>query len=605
MIHSLDVGTIPPETKELVLAQTDIVDLINSMVPLRRAGSQFRANCPFHNEKTPSFYVTPHMQRYKCFGCGASGDAIGWMMNYQNLPFPDAIRELAKRAGVPIIEEVEDAEAIRARRIRSRLLELQNKAARHMNELLLRHPEAKHARSYLKGRGYGKEMAERWLVGWMPGNPRLFLDWAKEAGFNGRELCGTGMASLKEENRPQAGLYLRFRDRLMFPIHNDYGDIVAFSGRQLVEDKNSGKYINSPETIVFKKSKVFFGLHKARKSIGREKFALLCEGQIDVIACHEAGIENTIAGLGTALTSDHARLIKRYTDKVVLCYDSDAAGHKAVGKAFNELSEFNLEVRVAPLPEKQDPDSLIKAQGAEAFRELLANASGFFDYQIDFAQRNIDLTQPLNRGRFANTLAVYLKKVSDPIVRDSLLAHCATRLGIGLPEFRESFNRAKEEKSYAGPAEKKEKAIEARNYDSHVLLLCQFALQSVEVQNYLCEQTESLIETLANLPGHDTLIRIIGQRPDSTQPASINRFLGELPPEDSLTLSSALEKPLPENILDHTTAALGRLAHNSLLRRNDQIASELNSSDLDPAKIQALLSEADEIRKILRDSNSS
>ena len=599
------MGTIPPETKELVLAQTDIVDLINSMVPLKRAGSQFRANCPFHNEKTPSFYVTPSMQRYKCFGCGASGDAIGWMMNFQNLPFPDAVRELAKRAGVTIIEEAEDPEAIRARRIRSRLLELQGKAARYMNQLLLSHPDAGHARAYLKGRGYGKEMAERWLVGWMPRDPRLFLNWAKEEDFNGRELCGTGMASLKDEGNPRAGLYLRFRDRLMFPIHNDYGDIIAFSGRQLVEDKNSGKYINSPETALFKKSRVFFGLDKARKAMGREKFALLCEGQIDVIACHEAGIENTVAGLGTALTSDHARLLKRYTDKAVLCYDSDAAGHKAIGKAFTELSEVGLEVRVATLPEKQDPDSLIKADGPEAFRALLDKASGFFDYQIDFAQKNTDLAQPLNRGRFANTLAVYLKKVSDPVVRDSLLAHCATRLGIGLAEFRESCNRVKEDRSYQPKDDNERKKVEPRPYDPSVLLLCQFALQSMEVQDWLCEQTESLIETLANLAGHETLVSIIGHRPDPSQPAAINRFLGELPPKDALTVSAALEKPAPADAIEHATNALSVLARKSLETRLAQISSELNASNLDSSQVLSLLSEAKELGNMLHDSNKT
>lgn len=599
------MGTIPPETKELILAQTDIVELINGMVPLRRAGSQFRANCPFHNEKTPSFYVTPHMQRYKCFGCGASGDAITWMMEFQNLPFPDALRELAKRAGVPLIEEVEDPEAIRARRIRSRLLELQNKAARHLNELLLRHPDASHARDYLKSRGYGKEMAERWLVGWMPGDPRLFLNWAKEEGFNGRELCGTGMASQKDEANPRAGLYLRFRDRLMFPLyHESSGDVIGFSGRQLVEDKNSGKYINSPETAVFKKSKVFFGLEKARKVIGKEKFALLCEGQIDVIACHEAGIENTIAGLGTALTSDHARLLKRYTDKAILCYDSDAAGHKAIGKGFTELSEAGLEVRVISLPEGQDPDSLIKSKGPDSFRELLAKASGFFDYQIDYAQKNVDLAQPLNRGRFANTLAVYLKKISDPILRDSLLAHCATRLGIGLPEFRESFGRAKEEKSYDNSNDQQQKKVEPRFYDPSVLLLCQFALQVKEVQDWLCEQTESLIEALANLPGQETLISIIGHRPEAGQPAAVNRFLGQLPPEDQLTVSDALDKPAPPDALEHATRALGLLARKSLQKRLNQISSELNSSELDPPQIQSLLGEAKEIGKMLHDSNN-
>ena len=600
------MGNIPPETKELVLASTDLVELINSMVPLRRAGSQFRANCPFHNEKTPSFYVTPHIQRYKCFGCGASGDAISWMMDYQNLPYPDAIRELAKRAGIPIIEETEDPEAVRARRIRSRLLELQNKAARYMNQLLLRHPDAEHARAYLKGRGYGKETAETWLIGWIPGDSRLFLNWAKEEGFNGRELCGTGIASQKEEGNPRAGLYLRFRDRLMFPLHHESTkDIIGFSGRQLVEDKKSGKYINSPETIVFKKSKIYFGLEKARKAIGREKFALLCEGQIDVIACHEAGFENSIASLGTALTSDHARLIKRYTDKMVICTDGDSAGHKAVGKSFSELSEVGLEVRVVAIPEGHDPDSFIKSQGIEAFKTLVENASGFFDYQIDFAQKNIDLSQPLNRGRLANSLAVYLKKITDPVLSDSILAHCATRLGIGLSEFRESFARAKEEKSYNSPKEDQTKKVEPRDYHPAILQLCQFALQSQEVQNWLCEQIESLIETVADLPGQDSLITIIGQRPDPTQSAAINRFLGQLPPEDSLTLSNALDTPTPPDALSHAAKCLQGLALESLKKRQDQIASQLNAPNLDPEQIGSLLAEAEELRKMLHDSNSS
>ena len=439
---------ISPETKEQILAQTDIVELINGHVPLRRAGSQFRANCPFHDEKTPSFYVTPSMQRYKCFGCGEAGDAISFLMKFKNIPYPDALRELAQKAGVPVIEEEHSPEAEKNRRTRSRLLELHNKSTRHLHQLLLHSPDAAHARSYLKGRGYGKEMAERWLIGWMPSHPRQFLDWAKEAGFSGRELCGTGIASLKDENNPRAGLYLRFRDRLMFPIENDYGDIIAFSGRQLVEDKNSGKYINSPETPLFKKSKVFFGLNKAKRSIGKEKFALLCEGQIDVIACHEAGIANVIAGLGTALTTDHARLLKRYTDTAILCYDSDMAGHRAVGKAFTKLATAGLEVRVASLPEQEDPDSLIKAKGPDSFRQLLEKAIGFFDYQIDFAQKTTDLSQPLIKARLANALAAYLKKISDPITRDSLMAHCATRLGIGLPEFRVSLARVKQEKTY-------------------------------------------------------------------------------------------------------------------------------------------------------------
>ena len=278
------MGRIPEETIEQVLAATDIVDLVGSYLPLKRAGSNFKANCPFHNEKTPSFMVNPARQSYHCFGCGEGGNAISFVISYENLPFPDAIKKLANRAGVVVQEDAYDPEADKRRRRKSRLLELHNQAARFMHQVMMESPDAQHARDYLKSRGYGKGMAERWVVGWMPENPSTFLNWAREQGFTGRELCESGLAALKNENNARSGIYVRFRDRLMFPIHNDYGDIIAFSGRQLREDPNSGKYINSPETQLFKKSKVFFALDKARRHMTKDKYALLCEGQIDVIA---------------------------------------------------------------------------------------------------------------------------------------------------------------------------------------------------------------------------------------------------------------------------------------------------------------------------------
>jgi DNA primase len=474
-----------------------------------------------------------------------------------------------------------------------------------MHELLVGSPEAKHARAYLRGRGYGKEMAERWLVGWMPRNPSQFLQWAKEEGFSGRELCGTGMASPKDEQNPRAGLYLRFRDRLMFPIHNDYGDIIAFSGRQLVEDKNSGKYINSPETALFKKSRVFFGLQKAKRPIGQEKFALICEGQIDVIACHEGGFENAIAGLGTALTADHARLLKRYTDTAILCYDSDAAGHKAISKAFSELTPAGLEVRVAPLPEKEDPDSLLKSQGSEAFRALLDNASGFFDYQIDFAQKNADLNQPQNRTKLAHTLATHLKIIPDSVAADSLTAHCATRLGIGLPEFRQAIAKVREPRSYPSRQDDNQPApVRPASYHSSILFLCQLALQSPDAQQWLYEQTESLLETIASTPGSGTLARILSQRPRPGESASINSFLSDLDPAHSLTVSATLENPTPEDPIAHASRALDFLARQSLKHRSNEIASLLHSPNLEPERVQSLLQEAREISAALRDSNN-
>ena len=592
---------ISQETKELILAQTDIVEIIGRDVNLQRVGSQFRANCPFHQEKTPSFYVTPSMQRYKCFGCGVSGDVVTFLMEYRNLPFIDALRELGKLAGVPIVEEAFDPEADRERRHRTRLSLLQTKAARFFNKLLLTHPDAQHARDYLKSRGFNRDTAERWVIGWIPEKPGPFLDWAKQEGFSGRELCGTGLASPRDVNQPRAGLFLRFYNRLMFPIHNDYGDVIAFSGRQLVEDKKSGKYINSPETILFKKSKVFFGLHQARQAIGRAKNVVLVEGQTDAIACHEAGFPQTIAALGTARTKDHARLLKRYTDTIIICPDGDTAGHKSTGAGFNEFAPLGLIVKVAALPEGDDPDSFIKRAGREAFQKLLDEAGDFFDYQIDFAQKNVDLSQPLNRARLANALAAYLKKIPDPISRDTLMGHCATRLGVGLPEFRESFRKVKEERTYGKKDESSTPVVRPRIYDPALLRLCHLALISTEVQNWLCEQTEGLVESLGNLAGRDIILRIVGKRPNPKKPSEINTFLRDCAPEDQLTLTSVLEEPIPEEPLRHATKALSKLAFSSIRERLDRIQSLLKDTNNDSETVTELLQESKQLTEMLRE----
>ncbi|MGB2402727.1 MAG: DNA primase, partial [Akkermansiaceae bacterium] len=398
------MGRIPEETIEQVIAATDIVDLVGSYLPLKRAGSNFKANCPFHNEKTPSFMVNPSRQSYHCFGCGEGGNAISFVMAYENLPFPDAIKKLANRAGVMVQEDAYDPEADKRRRRKSRLLELHNQAARFMHRLMMESPNAQHARDYLKSRGYGKGMAERWVVGWMPENANTFLDWAREQGFTGRELCESGLAALKNENNPRAGIYVRFRDRLMFPIHNDYGDIIAFSGRQLRDDPNTGKYINSPETQLFKKSKVFFALDKARRHMTKDKYALLCEGQIDVIACHESGLGAAIATLGTACTPEHARLLKRYTSDVVICFDADAAGFKAADKAFTILAPEGMHIRMVMMPQGDDPDLLIKRDGADTFKALVENSREYFIVKLEHESSTRDLTSIRERTALAKEL---------------------------------------------------------------------------------------------------------------------------------------------------------------------------------------------------------
>ena len=288
--------------------------------------------------------------------------------------------------GCRIIEEEFDPKADESRRSRGRLLDIHREATAFFHELLMKDPAAAHARDYMKSRGFGSAMAANWSVGWMPDNPRRFLDWAKSRKFTGRELVDSGIVKLQEDNNPRSGLYVRFQDRLMFPIRNEIGDVIAFSARQLRENKNSGKYINSPETAIFKKSKVFFALDRAKKPILTEKAALLCEGQLDAICCHEHGITHAIATSGTACTREHARLLKRYTSNVLICYDADNAGMAAVEKAYRELVPEGLGVRVVEMPAGDDPDTYLKTHGEEAFRQLLSNAKEFFDFKLERAK---------------------------------------------------------------------------------------------------------------------------------------------------------------------------------------------------------------------------
>lgn len=594
---------IPEETVEQVLAATDIVDLISSYLTLKRAGSMFKALCPFHNEKTPSFTVNPARQTFKCFGCGEGGSAVGFVMKHENLPFPDALRKLAQRANITIEEESYDPGVERQRRSRARLLELHNRAARFMHELLLRDPDAGHARDYLKSRGYDSAMAERWLVGWMPETPSRFLDWARKTGFSGRELVASGIANLREEGNPKSGLYLRFRDRLMFPIHNDYGDIIAFSGRQLREDPRSGKYINSPETILFNKSKVFFGLDKARRAMAREQNAVLCEGQLDVIACHQADIEHTVAPLGTAFTADHARLLRRYTEQVVICFDSDEAGHKAVERAFRELAPQGLSVRVASLPPGEDPDSLLRARGPDAFRSVLEEAPEFFDYKIQHEQSRRELSQPGERAALGKELASLVCSLGDAVTKDTVINHVATRLKIGSTEFREAVLSAsrRPQRQFS-----RQEAVDAPAaptlLDRSVLLLCQFALLSHEVLDWLCEQTETLLDALEEREGGRILMLILAKRPDPANPTAINAFLATLPGPDEAALLPLLEQPLPEDPVTAAAETLGFITQQNLQRQVDAKLSALSQANIEPGQLQQLQQEILDLQKLLKNS---
>jgi len=442
------MAKVPQEVIRQIIEANDIVEVLSRYLPdLKRSGSQFKACCPFHNEKTPSFYVTPHRQYYKCFGCGEGGDVLSFVMKQENLPFMDAVTKLAGWANVPLQMEEETPEQKAQRKSKTRIIEIHNDFAKFMHLLLMKDPAAQHARDYLKGRGFGSEMAKNWQIGWHPDHPAKVIEWAKSRGYKAKELVQAGLAMSNDD--PRRGLYYRFKDRLMFPISNDYGDVIAFSGRQLRADPRSGKYVNSPETAIFKKSKVFFGLDRARKQIAKVGYALLCEGQVDVIACHEKGFDYTVASQGTAFTAEQAAMLKRYTKTVLICYDSDAAGQKATAKAFEELARVGLTVKVVQMPEGEDPDSLMQSQGVEAFQQCLDQAYDFFDYKVRHEAKIRNLDSPSERAQLADELSELLAAMTDTFQLQAALTFLSTRLGMSEDDLR---NVSRRKKRFARPA---------------------------------------------------------------------------------------------------------------------------------------------------------
>ncbi|MDB4537284.1 DNA primase [Akkermansiaceae bacterium] len=602
------MGRIPEETIEQILAATDIVDLIGSYFPLKRAGSLFKANCPFHNEKSPSFTINPAWQSYKCFGCGESGSAIGFVMEYENLTFLDAVKKLAQRAGVTIIEDAYDPEADRKRRRISRIKELNNQTARFYHKLLMKSPDAQHARDYLKSRGFTRETAEKWLIGWAPRNSNLFFQFAKDKEFTGREILQAGLGGLRDKENPRSGLWAKFYDQLTFPISNDYGDVVGFSARVLRADDKRGKYINTNDTPLFDKSKLLFGLDKARKAMGRQKFAIIVEGQIDAIVLHENGFENSIAPLGTAFTEQHARMLKRYTDRIVLCYDGDTAGLAAADKAFSQLTAAGLPVKLMHLPEGDDPDTFIKAHGADAFREIMENAKDFFDAKLDKELPGINLASASERAILLQDLAKLVAEMSDDLVRDATIQNLSTRLRLGADDFRQAVVTAKTEKRRFPDRGKNDEAlvekVQPSPIDHTIAYLCHLALGSKEASDYLCEQLEALHDTLDETPGGHLLRLILARRPDPKSPAARLAFLSTLSQPDQQALIQSFTDEPPSKPLLAAEETVTLLLSSYFQKKESALRAQLADPNLPVEQMIPLMQEVKELQSFLSNLDS-
>ena len=483
------MGLISEETIQRVSDANDIVDLISSYFPLKRAGTSFRALCPFHREKSPSFHVNPARQNYHCFGCGAGGGVLRFVMEYEHLDFPSAVRRLAQRAGIPIIEEASTAEDHQKHGLRQRLLALHAEASTWFHDQLLKSPDASQARDYLKSRGLNSTIAKSWQLGFAPGSWDALLTHLRGRRFTQEEILQSGLASSKDEP-PRSGstLYSRFRNRVMFPIRNDYGEVIAFSGRILEVDAKAAKYVNSPETPLFTKGRVLYGLDKTKRDLIEKNAAIVCEGQIDLISAFEAGIRNVIAPQGTAFTGDQARLLKRYVETVLLCFDSDAAGKKAAARSLPALLSQGLLVKIVTLPQGEDPDSLIRRSGPEAFLEVINNATDFFEHSLNEAFASGELNDSAGKSRLVSRIAPPLALVQDAVLRETILGRTASRLGLPQGAIRVAMKAPsveQDETQAQAPQQEEELTLSAG-----MEMLCRLALTSQEVRSWLRTQIQ-------------------------------------------------------------------------------------------------------------------
>ena len=408
------------EQIEEVRSRSDIVSVIGRYVRLKRTGSGYTGLCPFHNEKTPSFHVNPARQMYKCFGCGVGGNVLTFVMEYENLTFPEAMEMLAEQAGIDLPKQEMTAQQKQQEGIRLTLLEINKKAARYYFALL-KSPRGKAGYDYLTGRGLTDETILHFGLGFAGQGGGELYQYLKKEGYSDQILKETGLFKMDER-----GVYDKFWNRVMFPIMDVNNRVIGFGGRVMGDAKP--KYLNSPETKIFDKSRNLFGLNYAKR--GKRNNMILCEGYMDVIALHQAGFTNAVASLGTAFTEQQANLIRRYTDEVLLTYDSDGAGVKAAMRAIPMLRRAGITGKVIHMEPYKDPDEFIKNLGADEFEKRIEEAQNSFFFEIEVTKRNYSMSDPDQKTKFIHESARKLLVFEDKIQRNNYLEAVAARYNI-------------------------------------------------------------------------------------------------------------------------------------------------------------------------------
>ena len=414
------------EQIEEVRSKSDIVQIIGRYVNLKRTGSSYVGLCPFHIEKSPSFNVSPSRQMYKCFGCGVAGNVITFIMEYENYTFPEAMEFLAEQAGVTISKSELSPEMKREKNLRTELVQINAKAASYYYAKL-KSPAGKTGYEYFLSRGLSEETIRHFGLGYAGQGGSELYRYLKNQGYADQVLKETGLFKMDER-----GVYDKFWNRVMFPIMDINNRVIGFGGRVMGDAKP--KYLNSPETKLFNKSKNLFGLNYAK--LGKKKNIILCEGYMDVIAMHQAGFTNAVASLGTAFTSEQAVILRRYTDEVLLTYDSDQAGVKAALRAIPMLRDAGINARIVHMEPYKDPDEFIKGLGSEEFEKRMAEAQNAFLFEIDVLRKSYDISDPEQKTKFDHEMAAKLLVFEDKVQRDNYIETLSAKYSIKKEDLR-------------------------------------------------------------------------------------------------------------------------------------------------------------------------
>lgn len=592
---------------------TDIVELLGRYLQLRRSGNGWTACCPFHNEKTPSFHVNPARQIFKCFGCGVGGDAVKFLMMYENLDYPTALRRIADMNGIAVIEEEENPEMARRRHLRSRVVEANQLAAEYYHRMLCRNPNAGHVREYLKTRGFNINTAKAWHLGWAPSDFRELQQLASSKNIDSNILAEAYLLG-----QSQRGYYPVFRDRLIFPIHNVRGEVVGFSGRVMQAEQDPRKYVNTAETVAFRKGEQLFGLYKATSYIAKaDMTVVVCEGQLDVIACHEkADIRHAVAGLGTAFTDEHAAILRKYAKKAVLCYDGDTAGIKASEKTYRKLAQAGLEVYMATLPPGEDPDSLINTKGAEVLQQAIASARPYLEARIS-RELQSGGGRAEKRAGLIVLMADLVAEIADRNRRDVAIVDIATRLNTGLDDLRQTVadiilsrksatNRKpinlppSEEEAWTGASHEAHAPIVPIRLHPAIRGILAMALGHEQVQQILVERIEELQDPIRYLSGGEILQHLLEQLPLPGDANAWKRFLQVLTPEQAAAIKHMDNTPLvldnPQSTVDQICE---RAARDCVRARIDILRASIRSNDIGEQEAMNILAETAKLQQLL------